>query len=158
VDYKTEKVSTRIIMLPAGLARLKASTAGIAYAVKVEFSDGYIAETSILVKDTSLPTTTIKDTGSTSKVIKKFKVGTVKITGTAKVGKKLKVKFAKWSPKPKYTYQWYANGKKIKSATKATFKVTKKYKGKKISVKITAKKTGYKSVVKTVKLKKKIRK
>jgi hypothetical protein len=48
-----------------------------------------------------------------------------KITGTAKVGKKLKAKAGAWSPKAKYTYQWYANGKAIKGANKATLTLKK---------------------------------
>ncbi|MDR1768608.1 MAG: hypothetical protein LBR32_09335, partial [Propionibacteriaceae bacterium] len=69
------------------------------------------------------------------------------ITGTAKVGKTLKVKKGTWDPKPdKFTYQWYAGSKAIKGATKASLKLTKKQKGKTILVKVTGAKSGLKAV------------
>jgi hypothetical protein len=74
-----------------------------------------------------------------------------KITGKAKVGKTLKAKVGKWSPKPGFTYKWYANGKAIKGATKASLKLKKAQKGKRISVEVTATKTGYATVAKTSK-------
>ena len=43
--------------------------------------------------------------------------------------------------------QWFANGKKIKKATKAKFKVAKKYAGKKVQAKITATAPGYPTLV-----------
>jgi hypothetical protein len=81
--------------------------------------------------------TTIKQT--------ECKIGTwhrnVKISGTNKVGKKLTAKYTKSKAvsgvKYSYTYKWYANGKVIKGATKSTYKIAKKYKGKKITVKVT---------------------
>lgn len=75
---------------------------------------------------------------------------TPRITGTARVGKTVKVKVGSWSPRPSYRYQWYANGKKItKKATKSSFKLTSKQKGKRITVKVTGRKTGYTTVTKT---------
>jgi predicted alpha-1,2-mannosidase len=65
------------------------------------------------------------------------------ISGTAKVGKKLT---AKYTVKPKaevVKYQWLRNGKAIAKATKSTYKLTSKDKGKKISVKVTLTKSGY---------------
>jgi hypothetical protein len=94
-------------------------------------------------------TTTAKTSRQTAKVTATFtKAAKPKISGTAKVGKTLKVKVGTWKPKPKYSYQWYANGKKIKKATKSTLKLTRALKGKKITVKVTGKKTNY--VTKTV--------
>jgi hypothetical protein len=65
----------------------------------------------------------------------------VKISGTNKVGKKLTAKYSKAKAvtgiKYSYTYKWYANSKVIKGATKQTYKIAKKYKGKRISVKVT---------------------
>ncbi|MCD9199908.1 hypothetical protein [Aeromicrobium wangtongii] len=82
---------------------------------------------------------------------------TPKITGTAKVGKTLKVKVGSWSPKPSFSYQWYAGGKKITSkGTKASLKLTARQKGKKITVRVTARKTGYTTVSKTSKATKKV--
>jgi hypothetical protein len=91
-----------------------------------------------------------KDTGSQAKAAaKKFaKSPKPAITGKARVGSTLKAKAGAWKPKPKLSYQWYANGKAIKGATKASLKLKKAQKGKRISVKITAKKTGYKAVSK----------
>lgn len=74
--------------------------------------------------------------------------GKVKITGVASVGKNLKAVTGKWKPgKSTFTYQWLANGKVIKKATKVTFKPTSAQVGKKISVKVTGTQTGYKTVV-----------
>jgi hypothetical protein len=102
---------------------------------------------------------TSKTSKATAKVVgSKFKKKpTPKITGTAKVGKKLKAKPGAWSPKAKYTYQWYANGKAIKGANKATLTLKKAQKGKKITVKVTAKKSGYNAVTKTSKATKKVK-
>jgi hypothetical protein len=79
------------------------------------------------------------------------------ITGTAKVGKVLKATAGKWDTGVSRTYRWYADGKTIKGATKATYKIASRYQGKRITVKITGKKTGYKTVVKTSKKTPKIR-
>lgn len=67
--------------------------------------------------------------------------GHLHITGKPKVGKKLRAVHGAWgSAKPTtITYQWYANGKKIKKATKSTLKLTKALAGKKITVKTVAK-------------------
>ncbi|WP_110208931.1 beta-propeller fold lactonase family protein, partial [Nocardioides daejeonensis] len=55
------------------------------------------------------------------------------IKGKTKVGKKLKVAKGTWSTSDvTLKYQWLRNGKAIKKATKATYKVTKADKGKKL--------------------------
>jgi len=82
---------------------------------------------------------------------------TLKVTGTYKVGKKLKATLSKPAVKgQKYTYQWLRNGKAIKgnAAKKATYKLVKADKGKKISVKVSSKASGWTSVSKTSKAKK----
>jgi len=61
-----------------------------------------------------------------------------------------------WKPKPakksvKVRYQWLKNGKKIKGAKKATYRVRAKDRGKKISVRVTAKKKGYEKARKSSK-------
>ncbi|MDR0854515.1 MAG: S8 family serine peptidase [Clostridiales Family XIII bacterium] len=95
----------------------------------------------------------------TPAAVKAFKKAPApKITGTVKVGKKLTAKVGTWSPKPKFAYQWYANGKKIAKATKSTYKLTKASKGKKITVKVTAKKANYKATTKTSKATAKVKK
>jgi hypothetical protein len=73
-----------------------------------------------------------------------------KVSGTAKVGKKLTAKPGAWKPKGvKLSYQWLRGGKSIKGATTSTYKVVKADVGKKLSVKVTGKKSGYKTVSKT---------
>ena len=79
---------------------------------------------------------------------------TPKISGTAKVGKTLTVVAKKWAPaagKVKLSYRWYANGKAIKKATTAKYKVASSVRGKKITVKVTGKATGFTTVSKTSK-------
>lgn len=71
------------------------------------------------------------------------------ISGKAKVGKKLTAKPGVWGPMPvTLRYQWYANGKKISKATKSSYKIASKYKGKKITVIVTGSKTGYMTIAK----------
>ncbi|MDR0518886.1 MAG: hypothetical protein LBG82_02355 [Clostridiales Family XIII bacterium] len=80
-----------------------------------------------------------------------------KISGTAKVGKTLKASVGKWSPKPtKFTYRWYANGKEIKGAVKASLKLKKAQKGKRITVRVTAIRANYSTIIKTSKATKKV--
>jgi hypothetical protein len=69
-----------------------------------------------------------------------------RITGAVKVGKVLRAHAGSWAPAPKLSYQWYANGKPVKGATKATFKPTRTQRGKHITVKITATKPGFSPV------------
>ncbi|WLQ49051.1 hypothetical protein P8A21_16795 [Streptomyces poriferorum] len=68
------------------------------------------------------------------------------LSGTAKVGRTLKAARGTWSPAPtSYTYQWYANGKAIKGATKSSLLLKTAVRGKKITVKVTARRTGHTS-------------
>ncbi len=84
----------------------------------------------------SAETTTVKP-GS-------FVKGTPLASGTPRVGKKLTVSRGIWSPSPSsFSYRWLRNGKSISGATKSTYKLTSKDRGKKISVRVTATKTGY---------------
>ena len=76
-----------------------------------------------------------------------------KAAGKLKVGKKLTVSKGTWNVPVTVKYQWLANGKKIKKATKGAYKLTAKDKGKKISVKVTASAPGMASKVMTVKFK-----
>ncbi|MFC6233754.1 hypothetical protein ACFPZL_01460 [Leucobacter soli] len=73
-----------------------------------------------------------------------------RISGTAKVGKKLTAKPGTWKPAGvKRSYRWYANGVKIPGATKSTYTVAKKYAGKRITVAVTGTKSGYVKLSKT---------
>ncbi|CAM3485539.1 carboxypeptidase regulatory-like domain-containing protein [Nocardioides dubius] len=99
----------------------------------------------------TLAGTTVIRTSKATKVLGKLSAGTPKITGTAKVGKVLTAKPGTWSPKPSFSYQWLRNGKAIKGAKKAKYKLAKKDRGKRISVKVTGKKANYATVTKTSK-------
>lgn len=69
-----------------------------------------------------------------------------KVKGTMRVGKKLTAYAGSWSPKPSaVSYQWLRDGKKIKHATKAGYRLTKKDRGHKISVRVTVKRSYYTS-------------
>lgn len=71
------------------------------------------------------------------------KATTPKIIGTAKVGKELRVK-PNWKVEGvSFRYAWFANGKPIAKAKKATLTLTKALKGKRITVRITGSKSGY---------------
>jgi len=80
---------------------------------------------------------------------KTFSGGTVKISGTAKVGHTLTAKVSGLSPSSesgaKYKYQWLRNGSAISGAKGKTYAVTSSDAGKKLSVQVTATKDGYSS-------------
>lgn len=79
-----------------------------------------------------------------------LKQGTVKISGTSKVGRKLTAKVASWGPKPvKVRYRWLRNGTAIKGATRSTYKVTKADRRRVIRVRVTVSKSSYLTVSKT---------
>jgi len=73
----------------------------------------------------------------------KMKTKPVKVTGTFAKGKTVKANTVAWIKGAKITYSWLANGKKIKGATKKTFKIKAKQAGKKLSVVVTQKYFGY---------------
>lgn len=83
---------------------------------------------------------------------------TPKFSGTTKVDKTLSAKAGTWKPaKVTLKYQWLRNGKPIKGATKAKYKLVRADKGKRISVKVTGSKSGYSALSKTSKQSYKIR-
>ena len=80
-----------------------------------------------------------------------------RITGKAKVGRRLTAKVAAWAPAPvKLSYQWYAAGKRIRRATKKTLKLTKALRRKRITVRVTGSKAGYTTVTEISKATKRI--
>lgn len=87
----------------------------------------------------------------TGAIAKQFtKAPTPKVTGTAKVGRTLTASAGTWSPTPSaLTYQWRADGKAIKGATKKSYKVTSSVVGKRITVSVTAERAAYKTTTKT---------
>jgi Zn-dependent metalloprotease len=73
-----------------------------------------------------------------------------KVKGKAKVKKVLRAVAGAWGPAPvALTYQWLRNGKAIKGATRATYKLTSKDRRKKVSVRVTGRKAGYTTAVVT---------
>ncbi|MFC8953076.1 hypothetical protein ACFT8P_10575 [Streptomyces sp. NPDC057101] len=66
------------------------------------------------------------------------------VTGTVRVGRVLTLNRGAWTPAPtSYTYQWYANGRAITGATRATHTLTTAQRGTRITVKVTAHRTGH---------------
>lgn len=71
------------------------------------------------------------------------------ISGTAKVGRTLKVSRGTWTSGTTLTQRWYASGKAISGATSTSLKLKSAQRGKKITVKVTGKKPGYLTASKT---------
>lgn len=85
-----------------------------------------------------------------------FRTKRPKVNGVPRAGRVLSVKVKGWKPKPskksvKVRYQWLKNGKKIKGAKKATYRVRGKDRGKKITVRVTVKAKGYDKASRTSK-------
>ncbi|MCK6079029.1 carboxypeptidase regulatory-like domain-containing protein [Microbacterium sp. EYE_5] len=112
---------------------IPASAAGKAVSVRVTGSSPSYA-------------TAAKTSKATAKVLKS---ATPTISGTAKVGRTLAAKPGAWTSKTAFSYQWYANGKAIAKATKASYKIPGSLRGKKITVKVTGKKSGHATVAVT---------
>lgn len=95
-------------------------------------------------------TTTSKASARTAKI----KRGTLttqapKISGAAEIGGRLAAQAAGWTEGSTFSYQWYRNSKKIKTATQATYLPVKADKGKRLTVKVTGRQTGYASKSRT---------
>ncbi|WP_152351545.1 hypothetical protein [Brachybacterium subflavum] len=91
-----------------------------------------------------------KTSKATAKVpAKALTAATPKISGTARVGRKLTAKAGTWTSGTKLAYQWYASGTAIKGATKPTLTLATAQKGKQITVKVTGTKSGYATTSKT---------
>jgi len=66
------------------------------------------------------------------------------ITGTAKVGRTVRVSAGTWSPRANsYRYEWRLNGKLIKGATTSSLKLTASMRNKKLTVTVIAKRAGH---------------
>ena len=72
-----------------------------------------------------------------------------RITGKAKVGRKLTAKHGHWTAGTSFHYRWFANGKRIPHATHRTLTLARKVKGKRITVKVTGTKRGYVTAART---------
>ena len=67
-----------------------------------------------------------------------------KVAGTAKVGKTLTCKPGSWSPSPTTTaFKWLRDGKAIKKAMKAKYKIVKADAKHKLSCRVTVSAAGY---------------
>lgn len=102
-----------------------------------------------VVNIVSAPGFEVEDAGSDSALVKKGKLPSskpkIKYKGKkAKVGSKLKAKPGTWLSKVKFRFQWYANGRKIRGATKKTFVPGRGLRKKKIAVKVVGSKKGFK--------------
>ena len=78
-----------------------------------------------------------------------------KITRKARVGKRLTARAGVWRAGAvtltgsHLRYQWFAGGKRIAGATHASYKVARKFKGKRLRVRVTGVATGYVTVTRT---------
>lgn len=83
-----------------------------------------------------------------------------RIKGTATVGRTLRLRSTgTWTPRPSsYRYQWLRNGTVIKKATKTSYRLTRKDKGRRITVRVTARRSGVPAGVATSRPTAKVRK
>ena len=90
-------------------------------------------------------TTVTKTSAKTAKVKKgTLMPGTLSISGTATVGKKLTASSTSWGPGAvKLGYRWYRDGKAIKGATARSYRVAQADAGHLLTVRVTGKKSGY---------------
>ncbi|GAA4695876.1 Serine protease, subtilisin family [Promicromonospora umidemergens] len=66
-----------------------------------------------------------------------------RISGTVRVGSTLRASTGTWSPKPSFSYRWYANGVPISGATKSTYALKGTDYRKKITVSVRTYRSGY---------------
>lgn len=97
--------------------------------------------------------TVVSHTSRTSKPVAAgvLTTSTPKVSGTAKVGTKLTATTGSWTKGTKLSYQWKANGKSIKGATKSTYTPSASTVSKSITVTVKGSKSGYSTVSKTSK-------
>ncbi len=72
-------------------------------------------------------------------------------SGTLRVGKKLKVTRGTWNVSVSVRYRWFADGKRIRKATKSAYRLRARDAGAKVSVKVTASAPGLTPKTVTVK-------
>ncbi len=88
---------------------------------------------------------------STSVTVAKGKLTakTPVVAGTRKAGKTLKVRAGSWGPGGvALSYQWYRGSARVKGATKTSYKLTSKDRGKKVTVVVRGTRAGYETVEK----------
>lgn len=97
-----------------------------------------VPDLSSLLSASDVPVTLTTDSGTTNTQVDVTPAtATPGITGTARVGTPLSVVPGAWSPGTQYAYQWFASGKPIGGATKATFTPTSAHVGKAITAQVT---------------------
>lgn len=116
--------------------------------IKGATKDAYVLTTSDNGKQLTVQVTGEQDGWATiartsAKTKKVMKPGTPKISGTAMVGKTVKVKVGSWTSKTKFSYQWLRDGKSISGAKKSSYKITAASGDKQLSVKVTGKRSGF---------------
>lgn len=106
---------------------------------------------SVRVTGTHADAETVTATSAPTAAVVGMLTGAVpKVTGKAKVGRKLTAKPGAWSPRPvTLKYQWLRNGKVVKGATRATYKLSAKDRGKRVSVRVTGVRAGYATLART---------
>lgn len=119
--------------------RVVAADAGLPIQVQVTGSlAGYTP-----AQATSAPTRKVPFLGKT-------KPAKPKVSGTAKVGKKLKAKPGTWKPsKMTFRYQWYRQGVAIPGATRASYTLTSADRGTRLTVTVTGTRPGYPTTART---------
>jgi hypothetical protein len=78
-----------------------------------------------------------------------FRASRPGLRGVAKVGRSLTAITGRWSPRPKFAYQWLLDGQPIEGATQETLHVKAGYAGKSVSLRITATRNGYSTLATT---------
>lgn len=78
-----------------------------------------------------------------------LRVGTVTVTGTARVGVRLTATTGSWNAGARFTYQWFADGRQITGQTQQRYTVRAADRGKRITVRATGSAPGYTSAHKT---------
>ncbi|MFS3128507.1 hypothetical protein ACLM5J_08885 [Nocardioides sp. Bht2] len=87
---------------------------------------------------------------STARRIPAINTAEPKLSGTPKVGRKLRAGKGSWSGyRYAYTALWYRNGKAISAGPSWTYKLRAKDRGKAITVRVVAKRTGWPTVTAT---------
>ena len=117
------------------------------------------ATSTTTTSSTATATTTVNPAPMTTSTKAIAVVKAPKVKGTAKVGSRLRVTKGRLNPTAvARKFQWLANGKVIKKATKRRFRVTNKQRGKKLTVRITISAPGYATLVMKTKRTAKVKK
>lgn len=96
---------------------------------------------------TTTPTMTPTTTPTVTPLPNRFVVKQApRVVGKARVGRVVKASRGVWRPAASsYQFRWMRNGKAIKKATKAAYRLTRADRRKKISVRVIVKRSGYES-------------